>query len=109
MLEIENQAISVIAGDTTIDGYLNPSVDDNRIYAWYPPTDIEYNETNKSAIVYFNNMPKRSFNWSYPSQMPDIFFYFRVLSLSQLEVRQISERLIDLFDNTSIQTTNWSV
>lgn len=109
MLEIEQKVVANIENDSGIDTLLNPSEADNRIYTFYPHRDVEYNSTNRSAIFYFSRMPKRNYKWSYPYQMPNIFFYFRVLSINPLELRQISEKLINLFDNTSLQTDNWSV
>jgi hypothetical protein len=110
MLEIDKAVVDLIAGDATISGYTGASAADDRIYAWYPIRDIEYTEgTVEMAIIYRNSMGTRTFRWSYPSQIPNIIYFFRVLSINPLKLRQCTERLVDLFDETSLQTTNWNV
>lgn len=108
MLELDSLVVSRIATDTTMKTLLGVTTSDNRIYAWYPTTDITYTIGGvDSSIIYRNSMEGRPFRWSYPYQMPNIQYYFRVMSLSQLKLRQITERLIVLFDMTSLQSTNW--
>lgn len=110
MLEIDAQVVSRIAVDATMISLMGITASDNRIYAWYPATDIAYVlGVNELAIIYRDSMGGRPFNWSYPSQIPNITYFFRILSISQLKLRQCAERLIELFDKTSIETTSWGV
>ena len=86
------------------------TAEDNRIYAWYPSSDIAYVlSVSEVAIIYRNTFDGRPFLWSYPSQFSDITYFFRILSISQLKLRQTTERLIELFDKSSIESVNWSV
>lgn len=110
MLEIDKAVVDRIKADATMDSYLNPSVSDNRLYSWYPLKDITYTKANPTAIIYRNSIPSsRPYAWSYPSQFPNFHYFFRVLSNSPLATRQVSERLIQLFDTTFITTTHWAV
>ena len=110
MLEIDALIVNKIITDATMISLMGITVQDNRVYAWYPATDISYVvDTTEVAIIYRDSMGGRPFEWSYPSQMPDIQYFFRILSISQLKLRQSAERLIELFDKSSLESTNWSV
>ena len=109
MLELDALTVSRITGDATMISIMGITSGDDRVYAWYPAEDITYTiNVNEVAIIYRNSLGKRPFRWSYPSQIPDITYFFRVLSISQLKLRQASERLIELFDKTSMDSDNWS-
>lgn len=109
MLELDQLVVSRINDDTTVSTLLGGTEEDNRIYAWYPATDISYTiGVAETAIIYRNSLGGRPFNWSYPSQIGNILYFFRVLSISQLNVRLCAERLIELFDQTSIESDNWN-
>lgn len=109
MLELDKEVVDIIKDDATMISLMGITTSDNRVYAWYPASDIVYTAQKDTAIIYRNSMGGRPFNWSYPSQIPNIQYFFRVLSISQLKIRQVSERLIELFDLTSISSTSWSV
>lgn len=110
MLELDALVVDRIETDATMISLMGITTEDTRVYAWYPATDLEYIINVKEvAIVYRNSMGSRPFEWSYPSQIPNITYFFRVLSISQLKVRQCAERLIELFDTTSMQSNNWTV
>lgn len=110
MLELDALVASRIVTDATMITLMNITASDDRVYAWYPATDIEYTiGVSEVAIIYRNSMGTRPWAWSYPSQIPDISYFFRVLSISQLKVRQVSERLIELFDKTSMESVHWLV
>jgi len=110
MLELDTLVVNQIETDSTMISLMGIAAGDTRVYAWYPATDIEYVVGQKEVcIVYRNSLGGRPFNWSYPSQMPDMLYFFRVLSISQLKLRQVSERLIELFDQQSLISTNWAV
>lgn len=110
MLEISAKAIQIISSDSVMDTYLNPSANDDRIYQWYPSMDITYTTTNKSAIIYRSFvLSDKGSRWSYPQQINDWYYEFWIKSIDHLKVTQIAERLIDLFDETSLVTTNYSV
>lgn len=109
MLEIDTEVVQMIETDSTLISLMGITSSDTRVYAWYPATDIEYVIGQKEVcIIYRNSLGGRPFNWSYPSQLPDILYFFRVLSVSQLKLRQVAERLIEIFDKQSIETTNWA-
>lgn len=110
MLELDALVVSTITSDSTMISLMGINASDDRVYAWYPSTDIVYEIGGAEvAIIYRNSMASRPFNWSYPTQIPNITYFFRILSISQLKVRQCAERLIELFDKTSIESANWSV
>jgi hypothetical protein len=110
MLELDSLVVNRIESDATMISLMGITSEDTRVYAWYPAIDLEYILGVKEvAIIYRNSMGGRPFEWSYPSQIPDISYFFRVLSISQLKVRQTSERLIELLDKTSMESTNWIV
>jgi hypothetical protein len=111
MLELDKLVVNRIITDSSMISYLGTTANDNRVYAWYPATDIVYTTgIAEAAIIYRNSiLRERPYNWSYPSQIPNIQYFFRILSISQLKLGQISERLIDLFDLTSLESDNWTV
>lgn len=110
MLEIDEAVIDRIENDATMISLMSIDASDNRIYAWYPAIDIVYTKDEQEvAIIFRNSLGGRPFNWSYPSQIPNITYFFRILSINQLKLRQCSERLIELFDMTSIETEHWGV
>lgn len=110
MLELDSLVVSRITGDASLISLMGITASDDRVYAWYPATDIIYTlGSTEVSIIYRNSMGGRPFEWSYPSQIPNMSYFFRVLSISQLKLRQVSERLIELFDKTSMESTNWSV
>lgn len=110
MLELDTLVVNAIESDATMISLMGITASDTRVYAWYPSKDIEYVVGQKEVcIIYRSSMGGRPFNWSYPSQMPDLLYFFRVLSISQLKLRQTSERLITLFDQQSLSSTSWAV
>jgi hypothetical protein len=110
MLEIDKLVVEKIKQDSTMIQLMGITASDSRVYAWYPATDIVYTVgVSEVAIIYRNSMGGRPFNWSYPSQVPNMTYFFRILSIGQLKLRQCAERLIELFDKTSIESSNWSV
>lgn len=110
MLGLDAEVISVLDNDVTMSGYLNGNSSDNRIYSWYPITDITYIEGSQEAVIIFrNSLGSRPFEWSYPSQMPHITYFFRILSINQELLSQCAERLIELFDQKSMEVTDWDV
>lgn len=110
MLELDSLVIDRIEADATMISLMGITAEDNRIYAWYPATDISYviNQI-ETAIIFRNSIGSRPGSWSYPSQVPNISYFFRILSISQLKLRQSAERLIELFDMSSMESANWSV
>jgi hypothetical protein len=110
MLEIEKAIVDIVKNDSAIQVLMGGSSTDKRIYAWAPIGDTVFTEgTIEVAIIYRTTLIGRPFEWSYPSQKSDEQLFFRILSINQLKLGQVSERLIDLFDMGSLQTTNWSV
>jgi hypothetical protein len=99
MIETDKYLVSVITTDATLISLMNITATDHRVYSWYPAFNPTFAETD-CYIVYRKTMPGRSFNWSYPSQMPNINYHLRVMSIDQLVLGQVTERLIDLFDET---------
>ena len=83
MIEIDEYVVSTVVGDATMISLMGITGTDNRIFAWYPTHDIVYGNTNPAAIVY---------------RIPNINYFFRCLSVDQLVLGQVSERLMDLFD-----------
>jgi hypothetical protein len=110
MLEIDKAIVDRVKNDATIQTIMGGTATDRRIYAWYPTGDIIYTEGRvEVAIIYRVAVEGYAWRWSYPSQFADMQLFMRVLSISQLKLGQTAERLIDLFDKGSLQTTNWSV
>ena len=99
MIEIDEYVVSTVTGDATMISLLGISASDNRIFSWYPAHDIVYSSNSPAAIVFRKSSGSRTgANYSYPSQIPNINYFFRVLSISQLVLGQVAERLMDLFD-----------
>lgn len=110
MLEIDSAIAARIVEDADMISIMGITASDDRVYAWYPQQDIVYTQGGSEvAIIFRSSNGGRSNNWSYPSQSPDIAYFFRILSISQLKSSQCAERLIALFDKTSLQTDNWNV
>lgn len=109
MREINADIIETILADATIKSLLGYTSADERIYAWNPSEDVIYSSSKKGAIFYKEIVGKRPYTWSYPKQFANITFFFKVVSIYQESVDLISERLIDLFDLTTAETTNWRV
>ena len=99
MIEIDEYVVDTVTNDSTMINLLGVSADDNRIYAWYPAHDVTYSDSEPAAIVFRDSLGSRSgSNYSYPSQIPNINYFFRCLSIDQLVLGQVAERLLDLFD-----------
>lgn len=110
MLELDQLVVDRITTDAQLISLMGITAEDDRVYAWYPISDIIYTlGSAEVAIIYRNSFGGRPFNWSYPTQVPNIQYFFRVLSISQLKLRQTAERLIELFDKTSMESINWAV
>jgi hypothetical protein len=110
MLELDSLVVAQIVNDAQMISLMGITVDDDRVYAWYPTSDIVYTINQAEvAIIYRNSFGSRPASWSYPTQFPNLQYFFRVLSISQLKLRQTTERLIELFDKTAMQSTNWAV
>lgn len=110
MLELDALTVDRITTDATMISLMGITASDDRVYAWYPATDIVYTlGSTEVAIIYRNSMAARPFRWSFPTQIPNITYFFRILSISQLKLRQCAERLIELFDKSSMESDNWHV
>jgi hypothetical protein len=110
MLEINKAIVARVAGDSTIQTLMGGTTSDTRIYKWYPTGDVAFTVgAAECAVIYRTSVTGYPFRWSYPKQFSDMQLFFRVLSISQLKLGQVAERLIDLFDQGSLQTDNWSV
>jgi len=110
MLELRQAVVSRISNDATIQSIMGGSASDRRIYYWYPEGDIVYTErTVECAIIYRMSLTGYPYRWSYPSEFSGHQLFFRIVSINQLKLGQVVEKLIDLFDQGSLQTTNWSV
>lgn len=110
MLEIEKAIVDRISNDAAIQTIMGGTVADRRIYAWFPIGDVVFTEgAAECSIVYRTALTGYPWRWSYPSQASQMQLFFRIASISQLKLGQVSERLIDLFDKGSLQSTNWSV
>jgi len=110
MIETDEYLVQKIIKDTTLISLMGISVSDKRIYAWYPTFDIVYESSYPCAIVYRKSVRGRAGSWSYPNQYPDMSYYLRTLSINQLVLGQVAERLIVLFDETyKASTTSWII
>lgn len=98
MLGINKLIKDTIVADSGIKSLLGYTATDNRIYGFYAPKDIIYNDSKPACIIFKIHFGKRAVNYSYPLQYPNVFIYFRVLSISQLNREQVSDRLLQLFD-----------
>jgi hypothetical protein len=109
MIEIDKYLVGTIVDDTTLVTLMNITESDNRVYAWYPTFNPSFSETD-CYIVYRKTMSGRGFNWSYPSQMPNITYHLRILSIDQLVLGQVTERLINLFDEQyNVELTSYGI
>ena len=99
MIEIDEYIVSTVIGDATMISLMGITGIDNRIFAWYPTHDIIYNDIKPAALIFRSSSGSRpGGNYSYPSQIPNINYFFRAMSLDQLVLGQVAERLMDLFD-----------
>lgn len=98
MIETDQYLVGTIVGDSQLITLMNITASDNRVYSWYPAFNPSFSETD-CYIVYRKSMSGRGYNWSYPSQMPNITYHLNVKSVDQLVLGQVTERLIDLFDD----------
>jgi len=100
MIETDEYLVQKIKNDASLISLMGISGSDQRIYAWYPTFDIVYESSYPCAIVYRKSVRGRGGDWSYPNQYPDLAYYLRALSIDQLVLGQVTERLIELFDET---------
>lgn len=110
MIETDEYLVQKIINDASLISLMGISGSDQRTYAWYPTFDIVYETNYPCAIVYRKSVRGRGGAWSYPNQYPDIGYYLRTLSINQLVLGQVAERLIELFDETyKDYTTSWII
>jgi hypothetical protein len=109
MLEIHAEIVEIIEADSTMDNLLGATTSDTRIYSWNPSEDIIYSSSKKGAIFYREAVGKRPPRWSYPKQFSNSTLFFKVVGINQTITNQIGERLIDLFDLGTVETTNWRI
>ena len=110
MLEIKANIVSKIGNDAEIRTLLNSTNEDSRVYSWNPAMDVAYSEKESGAIFYNLEIDEeRPYFWTYPSQVNNMYLFFRVLAINQYIGDKISERLITLFDLSNIKTTNWRI
>jgi hypothetical protein len=110
MIETDKYLVQTIITDSTLISLMGITAQDKRVYAWYPTIDVTYETSYPCAIVYRKSIRGRGGSWSYPNQYPDMSYYLRTLSINQLVLGQVAERLIDLFDEKYKQyTTSWII
>ena len=110
MLEIDKYLIDLIVADSDITTLLGSTDSDNRIYIWNPDINISYSSTNKSALFYSNNQIQRELNnFAFPSQIGDIIYRFYVNSLDYSTNENLTEKLINLLSDISMETTNYKI
>lgn len=110
MIETDEYLVQKIIADATLISLMGITGSDKRVYAWYPTFDIVYSTSYPCAIVYRKSVRGRGGEWSYPNQYPDMAYYLRTLSIDQLVLGQVAERLINLFDETyKASTTSWII
>jgi hypothetical protein len=110
MIETDEYLVQKIINDASLISLMGISVNDKRIYAWYPTFDIVYESSYPCAIVYRKSLRGKGGSWSYPNQYPDMGYYLRTLSINQLVLGQVAERLIELFDETyKAKTISWII
>jgi hypothetical protein len=110
MIETDQYLVQKVITDATLISLMGITVQDKRIYAWYPAMDIVYESSYPCAIAYRKTVRGRGGEWSYPNQFPNIAYYLRTLSINQLVLGQVAERLIDVFDETYLDTTtSWLI
>ena len=60
MLELDALVTSRITTDASMISLMSITASDDRVYAWYPATDIEYEVgVSEVAIIYRNSMGQR--------------------------------------------------
>ena len=109
MLEISEYLLNILKYDATITSLTGAISSDYRIYSWKPAFDIIFSSTKEAAIFYSSFQDKRKHDWSYPSQIGDITYFFQSSSLNKTTAQQVIERINDLFDNYSFSTTNYNI
>lgn len=110
MIETDRYLVQTIINDASLISLMGITGSDKRVFAWYPTFDITYDTAYPCAIVYRKSVRGRAGSWSYPNQMPDMSYYLRTLSIDQLVLGQVAERLSDLFDETYKEyTTSWII
>jgi hypothetical protein len=111
MIEIDEYVVTTITGDATMISLMGIDGSDDRVHAWYPSFDIVYNTTYRAALVFRKSSGSRpGESYSYPSQIPNINYHFRVLSKDQLVLGQVAERLMGLFDEKyNVLLTNFGI
>jgi len=109
MLEIYAEIVDIMVNDAALQSLTGYTTNDTRIYAWNPSEDVVYSTSKKAAIFYRIAFGKRPGRWSYPMQFVNGTLFFKVNSISQMATDQIGERLSSLFDQKTIETTNWRI
>jgi len=111
MIDIDTYIVSTVINDATMISLLGITATDNRIFAWYPTHDIVYNDVSPAVMVFRKGSGGRpGAYFSYPSQIPSINYFFRCLSIDQLVLGQVAERLLDLFDEKyNVTLTNFGI
>jgi hypothetical protein len=109
MLEIDKYVVDKIKNDATISGYTGKDANDSRVYTYRPSVDVIFSPKYPAAIFYRDNQNPQPKEYSYPSQVGDIYYYFQVVSDNKTLTKQIGERLVSIFKDISITTTNWRV
>lgn len=110
MLEITDHFIELLRLDSTIISLTGLTNSDMRIYSWGPPFDIVYTSVYKAAIFIRDSQTTRMRDkWSYPSQLPDIMYYFACVSPSKTISHELEERIRQLLDLYSFATLNYRV
>lgn len=110
MIETDEYLVQKVINDATLISLMGITVNDKRIYAWYPTMDVVYESSYPCAIAYRKSVRGRGAEWSYPNQYPNVAYYLRTLSINQLVLGQVAERLIDVFDETyKDYTTSWII
>jgi hypothetical protein len=110
MIETDEYLVQKVINDATLISLMGITVNDKRIYAWYPAIDVIYESSYPCAVTFRKSIRGRGAEWSYPNQFPNIFYYLRTLSIDQLVLGQVTERLTGLFDETyKDYTTSWII
>ena len=110
MIEIDEYIVTTVTTDATMISLLGVNASDNRVYAWYPSFDVTYSDTQPAALVFRKTSGSRPGEFSYPSQIPNRNYFFRCMSIDQLVLGQVAERLSDLFDEKyNINLTNLGI
>ena len=109
--EIDIGVKALLVADSDMISLLNIDASTHRIYYWRPASNITYNTTYDSAIIYRSFINSLPFQWSYLQQIEDMTYFFRVFSTDQSKSRQISEKLTQLLNphTQPLTLTNFSV